>query len=572
LKSKFIAITLVLTLAILMTVPVHADNSQPQLRIEIQRTVAVGNWGAVHMVDNFTVYNPGPTAVTSMDVGFPSIFKNDVFYVQAQDQHGKTLVVDPDVNQTSGFYFLRVHFASELASNRTYEFTVTYVLGHVITAVSNGLLYNFSAAPVLTQNAEYANVTLLGAVGTSFAVPPNSTYMQTKINGLPALTRQYKPWNAYSTETFIGPYLTVTQYLVDVSTVERDIIIHRSGTLSIKDSYALYNLAAPITSLTITLPDGATNVMAYDVVGAMWSSPQDPSAPYQVTVSPRYAAGIKGQEYFNFSLSYDLPTSEYMKQVNWWGNYNLNLTMANNRDDFLFDNTTVKIQTPTGAELSNVVLPSQSAINAPIQYDATTRQIMLGPVTSSNNVTLTMSVTYLPFWSALGYLPWLVGLEVVLAAALLVNRYRKGPEVAVPVPVEKLREFVGLYDERISLARELVIMEEDVARGSLVKHEFRRRKKVIDLRLDDINRALMQVKAEIRVMSLHYDELIRRIDRAEAEIEASRASLNQVRAQYRSGKSTRETYDAMVNDLTKRIDRAEQTVETILITLREDAR
>jgi chromosome segregation ATPase len=169
-------------------------------------------------------------------------------------------------------------------------------------------------------------------------------------------------------------------------------------------------------------------------------------------------------------------------------------------------------------------------------------------------------------------MPWLVGVEVVLAAAILVNRFRKGPEVAVPVPVEKLREFVGLYDERISLTRELVVMEEDVARGSLVKHEFRRRRKVMELRLDDINRSLMQVKGEIRVISQHYDELIRRIDRAEAEIEASRVSLNQVRGQYRAGKSTRETYDAMVNDLSKRIDRAESTVETILITLREDAR
>ena len=571
-KSKFIAITLVLTLAIIMTVPVHADSSQPQLSIDIQRTIYLGQWGATHIVNNFTVYNPGPSAATSLDAGFLRIFKNDLFYLQAKDQNGKTLAVDGDVGQSSEFYFLRVHFANQLGANQTYQFTITYVLGHIVEPVSNGLLYNFSAAPVLTQDATEANVTLLGAVGTNFAVAPNSTYKQTITHGQPALTKQYKPWKAYSNETFVGPYLTISQYIVDIPSVERDIIIHRSGTLSIKDSYALHNLATPITSLTITLPNGATNVMAYDVVGAMWTTPQYPTAPYQVTVSPRYSAGIKGQEYFNFSLTYDLPTAQYMKQLNWWGNYNLNVTMASNQDDFIFDDATVRILTPTGGEISNVVLPPQSSIGTPAQYDPTSKQIALGGVTSSNNVTLTMSFTYLPFWSALGYISWLVGLEAVLGAALIVNRYRKGPEAVVPVPVEKLREFVGLYDERISLTRELVVMEEDVARGSLVKHEFRRRRKVIDLRLDDINRALMQVKAEIRVMSQHYDELIRRIDRAEAEIEASRASLNQVRGQYRAGKSTRETYDAMVNDLTKRIDRAEQTVETILITLREDAR
>lgn len=76
----------------------------------------------------------------------------------------------------------------------------------------------------------------------------------------------------------------------------------------------------------------------------------------------------------------------------------------------------------------------------------------------------------------------------------------------------------------------------------------------------------------IFAISPHYDELIRRIDRAEGEIEASRASLNQVRGQYRAGKATRETYDSLVNDISKRIDRAEETVETVLITLREEAR
>jgi hypothetical protein len=65
---------------------------------------------------------------------------------------------------------------------------------------------------------------------------------------------------------------------------------------------------------------------------------------------------------------------------------------------------------------------------------------------------------------------------------------------------------------------------------------------------------------------------MRRIDRAEAEIEASRASINQVRGQYRAGKTTRDAYDSLMNDISKRIDRAEETLETTLITLREEAR
>ena len=569
---KLIAILLVLVLALVVAVPTHAQTPPAQLTIDISRTAYIGEYGIVHIIDNFTVHNSGTTPATYLDFGVLSVFKGDLYYVDAKDSQGKSLVVDTNVNQTSGFYWMRVHFANQLPFNSTYRFTVDSIVGHIITIAPNGLLYNFSAAPVLTQDARLANVTLLGAVGSSFAVAQNSTYTQKTVAGQPALVKQYKPWKAYSTETFFGPYLTVSQYLVDVAFVERDIKIGSSGTLSILDTYNLHNYAIPITSLTITLPDGATNVMAYDVVGAMWTTPENPGPPYQVSVAPRYGEGIRGGENFTFSLSYNLPQSEYLKQVNWWGNYNLTLPMLNNREDFVFDSATVKIIAPSGIRIDNVILPTSNPISPPIQYDPAKRQIQLQGVTVSSNVTLGVFFSFLPFWAAFEYLPWLLGIEVVFAAVVLVDRIRRGPELAIPVPVENLREFVGLYDERISLSRELVAMEEEVARGGMVKHEFRRRTKVMELRLDEINKSLMAVKAEIRAISQHYDELIRRIDRAEAEIQVSRNSLNQVRTQYRSGKTTRETYDAMVNDLTKRIDRAEETVETILITLREEAR
>ena len=572
-KTKIVVVALILVFTVMLTLPVHAQASPQQLSIVISRTASIGIWGVVHIQDNFTVHNTGTSPATYLDYGVPNAYRQNLVYISAMDSKGRTLTIDTNVNQTNQFYWFRIHFANQLSPNATYLFTVTAVVEDVITTAPNGLLYNFTAAPVLTQDAKYANVTLLGAIGSSFAVAPNSTtYMQTRVAGFPALVKQFKPWNAYSTDTFVGPYLTVSQYVVDLPSVERDIIIGNDGTLSISDTYHLHNYAIPITTMTVTLPDGATNVMAYDVVGAMWTVPLSPGPPYQVSVAPRYSEGIRGGEDFTFTLTYDLPQSEYIKQVDWWGNFNLTIPMLNNRDDFAFANATVKIQAPRGFKIENVVLPPANPAAPPVLYDPTTNQFELHGVTSSNNVTLGVLYRFTPFWAGFGYLPWILGLEVVLAAVVIVTKVRRGPELAIPIPVERLREFVGLYDERISLSRELVVMEEDVARGGMVKHEFRRRSKVMEQRLDEINRSLMEVKAEIRTTSQHYDELIRRIDRAETDIQVSRSSLNQVRGQYRAGRITRETYDSVTNDLTKRIDRAEETVETILITLREDAR
>ena len=492
--------------------------------------------------------------------------------MDAKDSQGKVLLLDADVNKTSDFYWMRAHFAQDLAFNNVYNFTVSSVLYGVTTYVGTEFETNITAAPVLTQDARLANVTYFAPPASSFHPLNSSSYITGTIAGQPALIRAFTPWKAYSNETFDAPYATVNQFALDFTSTERDIIIGNGGSLSVKDYYEIHDPTIPVSTLTITLPDGASNVMAYDNVGAMWATPQNPAPTYSVTVTPRYSLGIRAGENFTFTLTYNVPQSKYLKQVGWWGSYDLTFALFSNHEDYLITNSTVKIVTPSGVTVSNLKLPPQSPLSDPIQVDASDRNFNLRGITDMNNLTIGATLNYSPFWSAFEFLPWILGFEVLIIAFAAVLMLQRGPELKVPVPVEKLREFVGLYDERLALSRELVVMEEDVSRGALVKHEFRRRSKVMELRLDEVNKSLMTIKADLRTIGPHFDDLIRRIDRAEAEIAASRASLNQVRGQYRAGKSTRETYDALVNSIEKRIDRAEENVETALITLREEAR
>ena len=573
-KTKLFVSGLLVVLILGIVTPLHVSAASKQvgapLGIEIQRTITSGPFGVSHITDSFTLTNNGTTSASSLDFGFVKKYQNDFYFVEAKDNLGRSLTIDANVNSTSDFYWLRVHFAEELGTNRTYKFTVTSVFNNLITIVSTGFEFNFTAAPVLTQDAKIANVTLFAAQDSSFIELPNSTYISKRVSGFPALLNAYEPWKAYSKEFFYGPFRSVTQQLVNLISAERDIII--GGTaLTVKDSYAMHNPSVAISSFTLTLPDGANNIMAYDTVGAMWASPQNPTSPYQVTITPRYGS-FKGRENFNFTLTYNLPPSQYLKKTSWWGTYNLTMPLFNDNEDLLITTATIRIVTPQGASSGDLKLPPQSPVTQPFNVSSDYGTIKLGGVTQLNNLTFGLAVNYLPFWSAVQILPWIFMLEIIVFAAVMVNKYRRGPELAVPVPVERLREFVSLYDERIALSRELLAMEEDVSRGSLVKHEFRRRGKVIELRLDEINKSLMEVKSELRLVSPRYDELIRKIDNAEAESEASRASLGQVRSQYRAGKITREAYDTVFNDISKRIDRAESTVETILITLREEAR
>ena len=570
-KSKLILVVLLLVLASISLAPLYAKDPPQNLDIVIQRTATAGQYGLVHLTDQFSITNTGTSSVSTFDFGFDRFYRNSIYYVDARDQQGTILTLDPDVNQTSPFFWVRAHFARALEPKGTYNFTVTSVLSNVLLPVALGFEYNFTAAPVLTQDAKLANSTFIVAAGSTFVTIPNSTYLTLTLGSYPAIRNQYKPWKAYSNTRFYAPFRSVNQYFINLDWAERDISVHNTGTLSITDKYHFHNPGVIISSLTITLPSGATNVMAYDEVGALWTSPQSPGPSGVVSVSPRFSQGFRGNENVTFTLTYQVPQNMYIKQLSGWGNYNFTFTLVNNRDDFLIQRATVKMMAPSGLSVTGLRTPPQSPLSYPIQVSQDDRSFTLRGITNQNNVTFSMTFSYIPFWSAFEFLPWIVGLEVVIVAFALVFQ-RKRPELAVPAPVEKLREFVGLYDERLALSRELVVMDEDVARGSMVKHEFRRRKKDLDARLDEVNRSLMQLKTDLRTISPHYDELIRRIDRAEAEVEASRASLTQVRGQYRAGRTTREAYDHLINNITKRIDRAQETVETALITLREEAR
>ena len=571
-KSKLVFAVLVLVLFAGTLAPLNAQQAQTKLTIDIIRTSTAGAYGVVHVNDRFFVYNNGSGSVSFLDFAIPRVYRDNLYYADARDNLGRNLTLDADVNQNPQLYWIRVHFAQDLASGKNYTFSVSSVLGSMIASTPIGFVFNFTAAPILSQDVRVANVTFFAPQGSTFKLPTNSSYAMITAGGYPGLVYTYRPWKAYSSEVFTAIYGSVNQYILDLNTVQRDIIIGNDGTLGVSELYHIYNPSTIITTLTITLADGAYNVMAYDDVGAMWATPQNPTAPYQVQVQPRYTVGIKPNESFTFTLTYNVPQSKYIKQLNWWGGYNLTFALLDNKDDYLFPNATVRIVAPPGMSITSLKIVPQSPVSYPIQISPDERTFIIRGATAQTSLAFGLGFDYLPFWSAFGVLGWIAALEVVLFALALATRLRRGVGPVVPIPVERLREFVGLYDERLALSREIVLMEEEVSRGGLVRHEFRRRRKLMDQRLDELNKSLMEVKAELRGTSPRHEELMRRLDRAEAEIEASRASMNQVRSQYRAGKTTKDAYNTLMNDISKRIDRAEETLETTLITLREEAR
>jgi archaellum component FlaC len=189
---------------------------------------------------------------------------------------------------------------------------------------------------------------------------------------------------------------------------------------------------------------------------------------------------------------------------------------------------------------------------------------------------LGFSLTYSlnPFWASINPLSWALLLEAAIAGiAIVVLTTRRATPVGVLVgPPQVISRFVELYDEKSSMRLESDKIEEDVARGAMNRFDYRRRRRTIDLRMNEIDRALVPIKEQLSSISPRYQDMIRRLERAEAELRAVRTTSIDIRNQYRSGRMSKDLYESLSGDLIRRRDRAQQSIDNIIITLREEIR
>jgi len=531
----------------------------------VERSITISEYALVTVDDKFNFKNNGNEPVSSLTVGFPREFADLLKDVSAKDSGGVILRVDRDVDSSSSIYWLRLIFSKDVKPNEEYRFNLKMLFSGLVSFSDPGFTFKFAPHPTLQSRAEFSNVTIVLPADAQVTVPPNSTFISEKFEGKPVVFNSSRPLEPLADTIFSFNYTSTTQRIIRCDWAERQITFDPYRGISVADTYRVKNLANDVGSIRVLLPQNSTQVMLYDLLGPIREVAAQGN---ETTVTPRYPKIGKGQT-FTFTLRYQIEQKKYAKQMEWWGLYNFTMDLAPH-SEWIIEKFNVVITLQTGASVEwesrepNATL-KQSALRTAMVYNFT-------DLLPEENASVAIRYRYLSFWAAYEPLQWVFTLEILVVALAVTFRLRKQPAPSVPIPVERIREFVELYDEKTALKLEVERMEEELARGAITKHDYRHRKRNIDLRIDEINKALTTVKTELRSIQARYDDMLRRIEKAEAEVDAARVSQTQVRTQYRTGKITREVYDTLTTDLNKRVDKARETIDSIIITLREEAR
>jgi len=567
-REKAILCAAVLVVIFLLSAlpPAAVAQSEYDYSVKIYRTVQIGPWGLVTVDDTLTVQNNSTALLSDIPIGLPRNVTAGLKYLAAKDDQNTTLTIDRDLDPSSEIYWFKVSFARALAYNESYGFTVTSLFTNVLVPHEGGYQYRFVVTPILRVRGSTENMTIMAIAGSQFTDPIVPGRVESSEEGSVRLISYFAPIDAYTATPIVLNMTSPGQFLVRVPNVLREIRFGEDGSIQVSETYTFENLAGSVSTIQLSLPENSSDVMAYDLVGPLWDLPRQGPA---VSVGPRYSGGVRTNTTFTFTLKYQVDPRTYVKQPQLWGTNTYKPALLSDVKYWVVGRLETTVIVPNGFNVKSIsptpLATSSSLFDRTLRYEVT-------DVTPYTDLGLSIEYSYAPFWSGSILLVWAALVELVIVVAVVFVRTRRPAPSRIAVPSEKLKEFVELYDGRNALRLELDRMAQDLARGALNKHEYRRRRRTIELRMSELDRALQPLRQDLKAFHPRYNEIFLRMERAEGEIDANRLGEEHFKTQSRSGKISKEACDRAIEDLYRRIEKAREVIDTSLVTLREEAR
>src|SRR2546426_11236511 len=531
----------------------------------VNRSIATNNWGVTFVSDQFTM-TLGSSPVSQIALGIPSALSSKLRFTEAVDSQLNPLRISPPSNPLtlpSGGNYSAIDIAFPSAKTGGYSFNLTSVYSDMLNFNSTSSSFTFAFEPFPLTDGTYNVTSAQLSVKTGDWQSPTTVSVDGTFASA-TFTAQTTTLKPYNTTVATMTFSSTTQSILEVI-ANRTITLAQTGSIQVTDFYGITHKGHDLANIALPVPKNVQSAIASDIIPsvATLTASTAPDGSKAVTFAPRFGT-LKSGGSSSTRITYSLPTQSYLMSKG-LGRFELNFRMLDSVK-FFEPVLQTKILTPVGFRLDS--LSGQT-------FTISGNQILVqvSTVTPMSNLSFTMDYQLDPFWASLSALGW-AGLAVgsIAAIVLAVGATGTAGVTVSGAPSELIGRFVELYDEKSAMRLEAEKMDEDLSRGALNRHEFKRRRRVIDLRIAELDKTLAPIKDQLSKANPRYQDMIKRLERAEADIQVVRTTSADLRNQYRNARIARELYESLISDLAKRKEKAQQTMDTIVINLREETR
>ena len=565
-------IALAMILAFSLSSSMRFANAQGTYSIEsVNHVLSIMSNGYVLLNDTIRISGQAPSTFL---FGLPYHFGTYVVWYDASDANSTSTTFPVTANQPfenkSGFYSLEVDFPTAMPQNLSINVLFSNRL--VIQDSQNSSLYTliFPAFPSLTTQANICNV--------SVNIPATATFNGGSVNSTTYSLSELSPFT-YNVSSVSFLTADDTMQAFDVGSVSRRVNVNEQGNLAVSDAYSITNEeSGTISSVQIVLPVTASGISASDQLGRAIAAPTrllPNSGRYDLNVTNLLAKPLGSLTSTEFTLNYELPTSDYLTKQGMNG-YQLSMSLFYDTDYYV-NASSVTFLLPEGADVQTLG-GNLSGVSYTITKDVFSQSVAF----SKNGVSflegLTVSITYQYnlFWSAFRPTTWAMFLSLIgCIAVVLIRRPQAHGPLSVPVVAtrlrpEYLRSFLDSYEEKRRITADIESLEERARKGKIPRQRYKIQLRTFETRLETLSRTLNEYKERMRSAGGHYASLMRELEVAETDLNEVETNLRSIETRHSRGELSLEGYKKLLGDYERRKERTQTTIDGVLLRLREE--
>ena len=137
------------------------------------------------------------------------------------------------------------------------------------------------------------------------------------------------------------------------------------------------------------------------------------------------------------------------------------------------------------------------------------------------------------------------------------------------IPINEIREFCALYEEKNALILELRQAEEDAKRRKIAKKNYKNLLNKNTAKVEAIQQEILPFKKILLESTETFESIIKRLDVLEVERISIKDSLNLLESRYKRGRlPSRAAYMKLSDDFKKRRKKIDRTIDRFIQQLR----
>ena len=530
-----------------------------------------------HIVIRDTIHLSGQLTGDFL-IGFPYKYGSYVLKGIAYDENNVfPLTLGVQLANRTGFYIAKINFTE--ASPQV--FTVVFVLSNSLLSedlTADVFNLDFPAYPSFTKGVSRCyGAIVLPETPTAITVTKDDGEVSTTNffkSNLPAFT--YSP----AVATFSLPAGSLQ--IINVKELNRQITISPIGDLAAFDSYRITNNSPnSLGSIKIGLPLDASNIVARDEFGRILTTNVLTSSGSTRLVNVTFISSINSHTSTLLTAEYTLP-SVSSEQVQ---HFTLDFDLFPDFDYYV-EAATVTFVPPEGARFlspqPSSIDFSSSLIRETFQETLSIRREGVSKIDYAvlSEDVLQITYDYNPLWLSFRPTVWIWTLAVVGCVIVAVWRRPKAstplriatPEASIRLSPDHVKAFTEAYEDKNRLTSELKVLEARAQKGKIPRRRYKVQRRTLEVRLDTISKNIAGLKKIFRSAGGIYANLVRQLDVAEVELVEVEKNVRNSEVRHRRGELPLEAYKKSLSAYQRRKDKAEATINGILLRLREEIR